>query len=176
MNTINFRTLTYLKQGNKVQQHIAEILEESRVMDVLNAFDPVLVGTFPIDIAIESSDLDVACCFENKEQFIADVNSAFSGLDGYTLTEVVMDNLPTVVVNFILKGYPVELFAQPISVDKQNGYRHMLIEYEILKAKGEHFRQEIIKLKKAGMKTEPAFAQLLGLKDDPYKAMLAYKV
>lgn len=48
----------------------------------------------------------------------------------------------------------------------------MLIEHQILLEKGESFRQEIISLKKQGIKTEPAFAQLLGLSGDPYEAIL----
>jgi hypothetical protein len=48
----------------------------------------------------------------------------------------------------------------------------MLIEHSLLTEKGEHFRQEIIKLKRQGLKTEPAFAKLLGLDGDPYKAIL----
>jgi hypothetical protein len=44
----------------------------------------------------------------------------------------------------------------------------------LLRRGGETFRQEIIRLKQAGYKTEPAFALLLGLDDhDPYAALLA---
>lgn len=48
----------------------------------------------------------------------------------------------------------------------------MLIEYNLLKTYGDPFRERIIQLKKQGIKTEPAFAQLLGLKGDPYLALL----
>lgn len=52
----------------------------------------------------------------------------------------------------------------------------MVIEHEILKSRDEEFRLEIIKLKQNGYKTEPAFAHLLGLKGDPYIALLEYKI
>jgi len=52
----------------------------------------------------------------------------------------------------------------------------MIIEYEILKTKGENFRLEIIKLKQNGYKTEPAFAFLLGLNGDSYSELLKYQI
>lgn len=48
----------------------------------------------------------------------------------------------------------------------------MLVEHQILAQKGKDFRAKIIDLKKMGIKTEPAFAQLLGLQGDPYKSLL----
>ena len=52
----------------------------------------------------------------------------------------------------------------------------MLIEHEIIKTRGESFRQEIIRLKRLGLITESAFAELLGLVGNPYEALLAYNV
>ena len=48
----------------------------------------------------------------------------------------------------------------------------MMVEYQLLKEKGEGFKQQIIDLKKSGFKTEPAFAIALGLTGDPYEALL----
>jgi len=52
----------------------------------------------------------------------------------------------------------------------------MIIEHEILKAKGENFRLEIIKLKQNGYKTEPAFGVLLDLNENPYLELFHYKI
>lgn len=49
----------------------------------------------------------------------------------------------------------------------------MLIENEILKQNGLQFKKDIVSLKLKGFKTEPAFAKLLGLKGNPYLALLA---
>lgn len=48
----------------------------------------------------------------------------------------------------------------------------MLVEYKLLQQHGEDFRQQVVALKKAGIKTEPAFAKLLQLPGDPYEALL----
>lgn len=176
MRDINFRDLDYLLAGTAVQQRIYQMLMNSKIMQVLRAYDPVLIGTFPIDIAVEGSDLDIACCFEEKEVFIATVISVFRKVLDFNLDEVSIGGIDTVVVNFRLEEFPIELFAQAKPVNEQDGYQHMLIEYAILKDKGELFKQEIVKLKIAGIKTEPAFAQLLELKGNPYDSLLLYKI
>lgn len=175
MSDINFRDLSYLLEGTTEQQNIYKVLTEFKIMELLKEYDPVLIGTFPINIAIKGSDLDIACCFQNKAAFVSTVITAFGKETSFELAEVTIGGIDTVVVNFELAEFPIELFAQQIPVNAQNGYRHMLIEYAILKEKGETFRQEVIKLKKAGVKTEPAFAQLLGLKGNPYDSLLEYR-
>ena len=65
-----------------------------------------------------------------------------------------------------------EIFGQNIPTEKQNAYRHMLIEKEILNERGIEFRNKIMELKHSGIKTEPAFAQLIGLTGNLYKALL----
>jgi hypothetical protein len=52
----------------------------------------------------------------------------------------------------------------------------VIIEYRTLEREGEGFREKIRSLKASGIKTEPAFALLLGLESDPYSAILEYKV
>ena len=41
---------------------------------------------------------------------------------------------------------------------------------------GPAFKEQIRGLKRNGLKTEPAFAKLLGLNGDPYRAVLDYVV
>ena len=48
----------------------------------------------------------------------------------------------------------------------------MLIEHEILELKGPPFKAVILELKRAGLKTEPAFAKALGLTGNPYEELL----
>lgn len=53
-------------------------------------------------------------------------------------------------------------------------FRHMVVEHQILCTREEGFRQKILNLKRQGYKTEPAFAKVLGLRGDPYEAILNY--
>ncbi len=66
----------------------------------------------------------------------------------------------------------VEVFAQALPVVAQHGFRHMVIEGRLLVIGGDALRQRVVALKRAGMKTEPAFARILELPGDPYEAVL----
>jgi len=142
----------------------------------LAEFYPVLVGTIPINIDIETSDLDIICYWIDKMVFTEKIQSNFNNEDKFIIRDTFINNQETVIASFETAGFKIEIFGQNIPVREQNGYRHMITEYEILQSKGENFRREIIKLKQQGYKTEPAFGLLLGLKGDPYSALLDYKI
>jgi len=173
---IDFTNIEYLKNGNKRQVHAYEILTYNKVLLNLSEFEPVLVGTFPINIDIENSDLDVICYWKNKIDFIEKINVLFGKQNQFTIRETLIGNAETVIANFKIDDFEIEVFGQNVPTMNQNGYKHMLIEYQILKIKEENFRLEIIKLKQKGYKTEPAFAFLLGLKGNPYEELLDYKL
>ena len=68
----------------------------------------------------------------------------------------------------------IEIFGQAIAVTEQQAFRHMLAEHFLLKKYGEPLRKEVIELKKAGLKTEPAFAKALMLEGNPYQSLLRF--
>jgi hypothetical protein len=77
-----------------------------------------------------------------------------------------------VIAKFSCGDFLVEIFAQPVPVQEQRGYRHLLVEDRLLRLGGKKARQEIRWLKLAGMKTEPAFAAYFHLPGDPYLTLL----
>lgn len=172
----DFTTIEYLKNGNQKQQQAFEILTQNKVLSKLAEFDPILVGTIPINIHIENSDLDIICHWKNKTDFTEKLNSVFSKENEFTIREAIINDKESIIANFKINDFEIEIFGQNIPTKTQNGYKHMIIEHEILQSKGENFRLEIIKLKQNGYKTEPAFAFLLGLKGDPYTELLEYKI
>ncbi|MFD1604138.1 DUF4269 domain-containing protein [Flavobacterium artemisiae] len=172
----DFTNISYLKNGNQRQKMAFEVLTQFRVLENIAEFDPILVGTIPINIDIENSDLDIVCCWEDKLSFIEKVKDLYEKESHFTINEVLIDNQESVVASFYLEGFEIEIFGQNIPTKQQNGYKHMVIEDEILRLRGENFRQEIIKLKKNGSKTEPAFGLLLGLKGNVYQELLDFKI
>jgi len=172
--SVNFFDISYLKEGNLQQQQAYEVLTLYKVLEALEDFTPVLVGTVPIAIALAKSDLDVICCFKDQRLFIETIIEKFSMHAAFQLRLLEQEGETTVVANFFIKGVEIELFAQSVPVVQQNGYLHMLIEAALLELNGEEFRQMVLRLKQNGLKTEPAFAQLLGLNGNPYEALLAY--
>ncbi|MBL0743445.1 DUF4269 domain-containing protein [Chryseolinea lacunae] len=173
---MNFETLDYLKRGTPTQRRAFAALAEYAVFSILKDFSPVLAGTIPINIDIEGSDLDIICHCTKRIAFTACLLQNFSTFKGFTLRDGVVGRYHTTVANFRINEFEVEIFGQNRPVREQEAYQHMLIEHAVLQARGEEFRQRIIALKKQGIKTEPAFAEALGLEGDPYVALLNYGV
>jgi len=172
---MDFDNIAYLQFGNDRQQEAYFTLMNSQVFLKLNAFDPILVGTIPINIDIENSDLDIICCFANKEDFLKTISDNFGNEDNFTIREQQSSNNSAIVANFLMDNFEIEVFGQNIPTKQQFAYRHLIVEYNLLNKFGEEFRQEIIELKKQGLKTEPAFAKILGLTGDPYIELLKFE-
>lgn len=169
----NFWNIGYLADGNARQRMAYQVLTELDIFNQLSEFEPFLAGTVPIAIDIESSDLDILCCFITSKDFIRKVSAKFGGMSHFRVRQ--KENQEIVIANFKTDTFDVEIFAQPIPVREQYGYRHMLAEQTILAVYGAGFQEEIIALKRKGYKTEPAFAYLLGLTGDPYEALLEFE-
>ena len=173
---MDFRNIDYLKFGNQKQIQAFEVLTKNKILSRISEFNPILVGTIPINIAIENSDLDIICNWKDKKEFMDKLQFHFENENQFSIREALINGTTAVVANFISDGFEIEIFGQDIPVENQNGYKHMLIEHEILNAKGEDFRLEIIKLKQNGYKTEPAFGKLLGLTGNTYEELLKFKI
>lgn len=172
---MDFLRIDYLKSGNQRQKRAYEVLTDLAVIAKLERFSPILVGTIPINIDTETSDLDIICCYENKRQFISALVRHFGHEEKFNFTEKIIRNEDAVVARFLTPDFAVEIFGQDKPTYLQNGYLHMIVEHKILIEKGEDFRLQVVNLKKHGYKTEPAFAHLLNLNGDPYDELLMYK-
>ena len=173
---INFKDISYLKIGNPKQQGAFYILNQHKVLENLADFDPILVGTIPINIDIENSDLDIVCYWKNKSDFMSKIKALFQNESNFAIREDLINDQESVIANFFIDAFEIEIFGQNTPTELQNGYRHMVIEDQILRSKGENFRLEIIKLKEKGIKTEPAFGLLLGLTGNVYEELLDFKI
>lgn len=167
---IDFTTINYLKEGNEKQKRAYEVLLKYEIIEKLSKYSPLLAGTIPIEIDVEESDLDIICEVENKAEFERFLIQSFKNFN-LRIEKLDINNEESLVCNFELEEFPIEIFGQKKPVTEQNAYRHMIAEYRILQEKGEEFKQKIIELKKKGIKTEPAFGMLMGL-DNPYEDLL----
>lgn len=170
-----FLNINYLKTGTLRQQLAYKELTDLEIFQKLQQYKPLLAGTIPIDIDIPSSDLDIICKCDNHTNFSNELSRLFGNQKSFRLTTKLVNEIQTTIATFDGQKFPIEIFGQNIESDKQNAFRHMLVEHQILLQKGKGFKDRIIALKKLGVKTEPAFAQLLGLKGDPYIELLKYK-
>jgi hypothetical protein len=172
---INFEYIDYLKNGTERQKLAYNTLSENMIMTILQPFDPILVGTIPINIDIETSDLDIICYFENQHDFAKTATDKFGKEEGFVIRKLNSQNNKIVVALFRIGSFDIEIFGQDIPTRRQNAYRHMIIEYNLLNERDESFRQKIISLKQQGYKTEPAFALALGISGNAYFELLAFE-
>lgn len=172
---MNFNNIDYLQHGNDRQRQVYSILVNNKVLTKLKQFDPIIVGTIPLKIDIENSDLDIICSFADKQEFQKSIIDNFSNERNFTIRE--QSNLDTfaIVANFFLDGFEIEIFGQTIPTKQQFAYRHLIVEHNLLNKYGEAFRQQIIELKRQGYKTEPAFAIALNLAGNPYTELLKFE-
>lgn len=172
---LDFTRIDYLKDGNERQKKAYKILTKYRVFDKLKDYSPILAGTVPIEIDIKGSDLDLIFEVDLKyeQHFLDDLLFCQLIPHNVKVEYPIVNGEKCITLNFILDGFPIEIFGQNKPTKQQNAYLHMIAEYKILKEKGEEFKQRIIELKKQGMKTEPAFGMLLGL-ENPYEDLLKF--
>lgn len=147
-------------------------LNTLEIFTLLHSYTPVLAGTFPLAIDIETSDLDIICCAADLTVFARRVTEIFGKHTGFRIAHKVIRDDPCVVANFHFQGFEIEIFGQNRPVEQQNAYRHMQVEARLLELGGDAARQGIRRLKQNGLKTEPAFARYFDLEGDPYDTLL----
>jgi hypothetical protein len=169
---IPWQDVSYLLDGNERQREAYRALQSLGVFGVLRDYTPVLVGTIPIAVDVEESDLDIVCEVHDLIAFEGYVIRAFSQCEGFQVRQKLVKGVPSVVVSFFHSGFRIEIFGQPQLVMEQHAYRHMVVEARLLAIGGEDARQRIQRFKSAGLKTEPAFARHFNLAGDPYAVLL----
>lgn len=163
--------MCYLAHGTIRQQQALAALSNTRVLDVLADFDPVLAGTIPLGVDIDGSDLDIICCVTDAMHFATCVTDAFSGCEGFSLRRGNIHGDNTTLAGFHADCFEFEIFGQNVPVDHQAAVVHLDVEARLLALGGETSRARIRELKRSGMKTEPAFAAWLQLEGDPWEVL-----
>ncbi|HGH7182853.1 DUF4269 domain-containing protein [Bacillus cereus] len=166
-----FTSITYLQSGNEKQQKVYDVLDKLNIMEDLTLYSPVLCGTIPIRIDTLRSDLDIVMEVHNFDVFEQEMRSLYGSYKGFKIKKKKIKTTESIKVNFEFEGFEFELFAQPKPVRNQNAYRHMIVEHMLL-MQHPHIREKIMYLKEQGLKTEPAFAQVLKIDGDPYEELI----
>jgi len=172
MTNRNWRDYSYLAQGSPAQQAAWAVLNELRLDAVLRAYSPVLVGVFPLDLAVDGSELDIACEAHDLNTFARRLKRAFGHRENFTLKKAEEDGLPAAIARFTSGGLGLALFGQARPVREQHAFRHMLVEMRLLALAGPRAREAILQFKQEGLSTEPAFARYFGLSGDPHQRLL----
>jgi hypothetical protein len=137
----------------------------------LDPFDPRVAGTPPLGLDLPGSDLDILCHAPDPDAFLAVLWPLCGGLPGFAVWQWRGAYRP-LVARCRVAGWEVEIFAAADPVERQMGWRHLCIEARLLRLGGQRLHDAVMALRRRGMKTEPAFAAVLGLAGDPYRALL----
>ncbi len=144
-----------------------EALAASGVLDLLAGFDPRIAGTLPLEVSMAGSDIDILCHAPDPNDVAERLWRWRERLRALNLWRWTAEGRP-LVATFAIDGWPVEIFASPVEVDRQEGWRHFLVEGRLLALGGDALRERVMALRQGGAKTEPAFAAALGLRGNPY--------
>lgn len=150
------------------------VIRQAGVLDALEAYDPVVVGTFPLGLDREGSDVDVLCHADDLQRFIDHATAAFGDHEQFGSHRFVpRDGHEAAVVRFAVDEVPIEVFAQPVPTTDQHGYRHLQVERRVLALGGERLATKLRASRAPGASVEAAFAEVLGLTGDPFEAVLS---
>jgi hypothetical protein len=161
--TPDFFDIGYLSKGSVIQQAGYRAINSCGIMTLLKEFNPVVVGTLPLDLFTYMSDIDIICHYTDASKFQSTLRNA---------SRTVLGGIESVIASFEYDKFQFEIVGQPVPVTEQVAYRHLISEWNILAANDDTFRARVLALKRKGIKTEPAFAQIMGIKGDPYQALL----
>ncbi|TYC89196.1 DUF4269 domain-containing protein [Novosphingobium sp. BW1] len=147
------------------------ILATSGLPDVLAAYDARVVGTFPLGLDVAGSDVDIICHAPEPEVFAQELWACFAGCEHFALRQWAHGKR-AVIAQFSICDLPFEVFGAPVPVIMQAGWRHFEVEERLLALGDGALHAAVRALRRSGVKTEPAFAQVLGLAGDPYLQLL----
>ena len=167
------RTFAYLLQGNERQREAYRVLSDLRIFDVLKDYDPALVSTICVGLDTGASDLDIICRVTDQARFADVARTHYGEYPEYRLQQSQNRGLDCSVISFFAEPFEIEIYGEDRPIEAQYGFRHFLAFEKLLAVGGDQLRQKICALKKQGLKTEPAIAQLFGCTGDPYEEVLA---
>lgn len=149
-----------------------DAIDRTGILDLLAPLDPQVVGTLPLGIALPDSDIDIVCHAPDPNAAVELIWTTFSPANDFTLYRWSARGRP-LIAKFEAEGWPFEVFVSSELVADQAGWQHFKVEQRLLDLGGFALRDQIMTLRAQGMKTEPAFATVLGLPGDPYTALSA---
>ncbi len=160
-----------LREGTPRQRAAWRTLQQLGILDILAPFHARLAGTIPIDVDIPGSDLDIICETTDFESLTRILQKHYGHFPDFELTLKTRYGHAVLLCEFRTDEFPIQIYASPTPVDQQRAWVHLLAEAALLAEGGEEAKEAVRALKRLGVKTEPAFAQVFGLAGDPYDVL-----
>jgi hypothetical protein len=130
-----------------------------------------VVGTLPLGLAVPGSDIDIVCHASEPIALTETIWAHYRSCDGFVLYQWLAEGRP-LIARFEWGGWPFEVFGDWRPVDQQRGWLHFEIERRLLSLDDGRLWKAVAWQRSQGIKTEPAFATVLGISGDPYLGLL----
>ncbi|WP_158090280.1 DUF4269 domain-containing protein [Kiloniella majae] len=157
----------------KKRSSYTEVLKGLNISELLADVDYEVIGTPPLGIDIANSDIDIAFFSSAPDTLVRKLSAALGDHKDLSRRTLSFPPYKTELLSFVFMKWPIEFFIQNQPLAAQFGVRHFHLQRRLLALFGPTFTQQVIRLKQQGMKTEPAFAKLLGITGDPYLNLLS---
>jgi uncharacterized protein len=156
----------------EAHESVFSALNSSNILSDLRPLSPLIAGTFPLNINCAGSDIDILISEDDLSLMKKTVTEKFAAFHNFDCREILVQNEPTLFTSFSYQNVKFEIFGQKTTSLKQRAYLHFLIEERLLKLGGPLFTAKVKEARRQELKTEPAFAKVLGLDGDPYQELL----
>ncbi|MEM1389875.1 MAG: DUF4269 domain-containing protein [Pseudomonadota bacterium] len=150
------------------------ILKAHKVLEVLEPFDAVWVGSTALDVHLNDSDIDICCSAKGDlDSFAATLKELFGQRPKFKIEQEPYRGQPSCFASFDLSGQSIEVWGRGHPVEDHEFYRFFKVEERLLRFGGDELRSAIRDLKRDGLSTEEAFAEALDLQGQAEDALLS---
>ncbi len=162
----------YQKSPTDVQKRALEGLSKLNLFHDLKEFKPVFAGTIPLDIDIQSSDINIICEVTEFIRYQTRLRECFERQKNFIITETYNAVARNSTCRFDAHTFRVEIHGEKKTIQKQNLFQYLIAEAKLLEIGGDAARAEIRRIKRNGHKTEPAFAEYFKIKGNAFDELV----
>ncbi|MFZ4826375.1 MAG: DUF4269 domain-containing protein [Phototrophicaceae bacterium] len=170
----DWESVESLSQGTSQQRLAWELATSRYVFDKLESFQPVLVGEYPLDLAVANSPLVILVNPVNLKSFLGDVKAMFSTEKDFSVVWKAVDRVPTICAVFKINQLMIEIWAQPYPVSEQKRYIQTQVIARLIAIGGDRAKSAIrYALQEQAYSLERAVADYFNLKSiNPQQQLL----
>lgn len=158
-----FLNLEYQKSPTVMQKNALKTLSSLNLFHDLKEFNPVFVGTIPLDVDVHGSDIDIICEVAEFSRFQNRVRECFESQKNFIIIESYNYNSRHSTCRFDAHSFRIEILGEKVPVQQQISFKKLVAEAKLLEIGGDTARQEIRNIKNQGLNTELAFAEYFKL-------------
>lgn len=154
------------------QREVFSALKQLNILKELKTYGPAVVGTFPLGLAMEFSDVDILISSGSLDTIRSKLHQLYGTEKEFKIEDDEVMSQRAITCSFIFEKILFEVFVQETVAYAQSAFLHFNVEERLLKLGGAEFVSRVKEHRRAGLKTEPAFMKALGLDFEPYSHML----